>query len=224
MATSSTQPRPESVEAEELYRSDFYTWALQQAEALRRRGQDALDWGNLLEEVEGLARQERDKWLGPGHQALAHTLCVQDAREPVAAGTIKGWHDEIHAFRGNMEEAAARNPGLQGQFGEMLDELWRNARDRACRRLGVYAAERQGQPPEKAYLFEKVVRTEVPEDCPYRVEHFFPWDKEAKAVRREVWPPGVAVVFNTALGTEYPILSDRERDVQRQQREMRWGR
>lgn len=210
MATPIIEPRAEGVEAEDLYRTDFYTWARRQAAALGQRDQDALDWENLQEEVEGLARQERADWRGPGSQALVHMLCVQHARERAAAGVIKSWHDEIHAFRGAMARVVRDSPGLQGQFDEMFAEMWRDARDAACRRLGVYAAAAGGQPAEKAYPFEQVVRAEVPKDCPYRVEHFFSWDEKERAARRDVWPPSVAAVFNTLLGTEYPVLSDRE--------------
>ena len=133
-------------------------------------------------------------------------LCVQHTRERAAAGVIKGWHDEIHAFRGAMARVVRDSPGLQGQFDEMFAEMWRGARDAACMRLGVYAAAAGGQPAEKAHPFEQVVRAEVPKDCPYRVEHFFSWDAKERAARRDVWPPGVAVVFNTVLGTEYPVL------------------
>lgn len=207
MATPIIETRPGSVEAEDLYRTDFYTWARRQAAALGQRNQDALDWGNLQEEVEGLARRERADWRGPGSQALVHMLCVQYARERVSAGVIKGWHDETHAFRGVMEGVVRESPSLQGQFDEMFAGMWRGAREAAVRRLGVYAAGAGGQPAEKAHPFEQVVRAELPQDCPYRTEHFFSWDDEEKAVRREVWPPGVAVVLNTALGTEYPVLS-----------------
>jgi hypothetical protein len=40
----------------DLYESDYYTWALGQARALRAHSTKALDWENLAEEVEGLAR------------------------------------------------------------------------------------------------------------------------------------------------------------------------
>ena len=70
MATPIIEPR-----AEDLYRRDFYTWARRQAAALGQRDQDALDWENLQEEVEGLARKERADWRGPGSSGFgAHAL------------------------------------------------------------------------------------------------------------------------------------------------------
>ena len=41
------------------YHGDFYGWMVDQADALRRRSANEIDWENLLEEVEGLAGSER---------------------------------------------------------------------------------------------------------------------------------------------------------------------
>lgn len=41
--------------AAELYQTDYYVWALQQAEKLRAGRLDELDFADLAEEVEGLA-------------------------------------------------------------------------------------------------------------------------------------------------------------------------
>lgn len=50
--------------AERLYEDDFHAWALDQAEALRRlaetRPYAGLDFPHLIEEVEDLARAERN--------------------------------------------------------------------------------------------------------------------------------------------------------------------
>ena len=35
----------------ELYRRDTYSWAKAQAEALRKRDLDAVDWTNVIEEL-----------------------------------------------------------------------------------------------------------------------------------------------------------------------------
>jgi hypothetical protein len=49
-------PRPEP--RRDLYERDYYTWALEQGQALRAYSTEALDWENLAEELEGLARTE----------------------------------------------------------------------------------------------------------------------------------------------------------------------
>ena len=41
------------------YDSDVYEWTKEQADALRRRAADELDWDNLAEEIESLGRSDR---------------------------------------------------------------------------------------------------------------------------------------------------------------------
>ena len=55
-------PRP-NTKSSDLYQRDGYSWALQQAEALRRRDLEQIDWENVIEEIEGLARAERKAWV-----------------------------------------------------------------------------------------------------------------------------------------------------------------
>ena len=43
-----------------LYDNDNYSWALEQARALRERRADLLDWNNLAEEVGDLAGRQAD--------------------------------------------------------------------------------------------------------------------------------------------------------------------
>ena len=49
-----------------LYDTDFYSWSLEQAGALRRAAEArlntpaAIDWENIAEELEGLASSEAD--------------------------------------------------------------------------------------------------------------------------------------------------------------------
>ncbi len=40
------------------YEADFYTWAISQADAARRRSANEVDWDNVAEELESLARSE----------------------------------------------------------------------------------------------------------------------------------------------------------------------
>ena len=41
------------------YETDFYDWTKAQADTLRRRAANELDWDNLAEEIETLGRSER---------------------------------------------------------------------------------------------------------------------------------------------------------------------
>ena len=57
-----------------LYERDYYTWAVEQAHALKEHRTEALDWKNLAEEVEGLGRSERRELRSRLKVLLAHLL------------------------------------------------------------------------------------------------------------------------------------------------------
>jgi len=42
-----------------VYNTDYYLWTQKQAEALRQRQLEEIDWLNLIEEIEGLGKSER---------------------------------------------------------------------------------------------------------------------------------------------------------------------
>ena len=195
-------PKP-GTEASSLYRRDGYTWAKQQAAALRGRDLDAVDWDNVIEEIESVGRAQKDRWVSHCARALEHMLAVEHC-ETAGVGTLRKWEKEIGAFRIGMASAIRANPGLQGEYAEMLADAWADGRAYAVERLAGYAAEaaRAGNPRP----FRRAVDAELPEDCPYLVEHVAAYDpKRDKQPRDDVWPPGVAVRLNAALEADYEI-------------------
>ena len=48
--------------AQRLYREDGYGWAIEQADALRRRDVGAIDWENVSEEIEAVGKSEKREW------------------------------------------------------------------------------------------------------------------------------------------------------------------
>jgi hypothetical protein len=58
----------------DLYGDDIVLWCEQQADALRRRAADHLDWDNLAEEIEDLGRSELRTVESLLVQALRHML------------------------------------------------------------------------------------------------------------------------------------------------------
>ena len=57
-----------------LYDDDILLWSEQQADLLRRRASNALDWDNLAEEVEAVGRSELHAVQSHLVQALLHDL------------------------------------------------------------------------------------------------------------------------------------------------------
>ena len=77
-----------AADLEQLYREDFYAWMLNQAGELRRlaetRSNVGLDFLNLIDEVESLARSEIRATRSQIQRLIKHLLKLEfsSAREP----------------------------------------------------------------------------------------------------------------------------------------------
>jgi hypothetical protein len=77
--------KPESL-ARSLYERDPYSWALEQARALRERRTAMPDWDNLAEEVEDLAGRHADSL-----KSYCRVLVEQLLKLAYASGQIRKW-------------------------------------------------------------------------------------------------------------------------------------
>ncbi len=184
-----------------LYRQDGWSWAQQQAEALRRRDLQSIDWDNVIEEIESVGRAERGRWISHCARVIERMLAIEHWKT-ATAGELRHYRKEIRAFRIEMAVAIDENPGLQGQYGEMLTLAWKAGRANAVERLAEYSA--SGAEDDRPH--ERAADARLPDDCPYLAEHVAAYDpKRDKQPRSDVWPPGVAVAFNSQLQTDYEI-------------------
>lgn len=56
------------------YESDLYEWTREQADALRRRAANELDWDNLAEEIESLGTSNQDQIESRLENLILHLL------------------------------------------------------------------------------------------------------------------------------------------------------
>lgn len=112
---------------EALYDEDFYAWAMDQAEALRRladlRPNVGLDFAHLVEEVEDLARAERNAVRGQLRRIIEH--CLKLEHSP-AAEPRTGWKASIEGAR--HETADRLTPTIRRDLGHDLPNLFAQAR------------------------------------------------------------------------------------------------
>jgi hypothetical protein len=103
-----TQVRPK---AKNLYDEDFYVWTESQADLLRKRQFDALDLGNLIEEVEGLGDAKKSAVLNNPSNVIESPS--QAAIQPGPGSAA--WLGRIdrrapHAFRARAHTTAPPDP------------------------------------------------------------------------------------------------------------------
>ena len=195
-----------------LYERDFYSWTVQQAEALKRRDFNAIDWDNIIEEIEDLgSAQKRDCKTVCAH-IIEHLLKIEYYRE-AADKVLNHWMAEIAIFRLTMADLVKENPGLKGHYRTLFPEAWSRGRNAAVIRLAEYDldnAEREGKPIPKMSRAVRERDRMLPVECPYRLEDVTAFDsRRAGEPRNDIWPPSVARVLNTRLDEDFPVRRER---------------
>ena len=143
----------------ELYSKDFYGWLVEQAEALRLRSANKIDWENLLEEVEGLARSERRELGSRLAVLIQHLLKWRSQPERRS----RSWLVTIKEQRAKVVDILEESPSLQQHLPEIIDKAYRTGLADAITVIGqdLLVAKLEGP-----MTFERVM-SEEPEwsDC-----------------------------------------------------------
>lgn len=141
--------------AERLYEDDFHAWALNQAEALRRlaetRPNAGLDFLHLIEEVEDLARAERNAVRSQLRRIIEHCLKLEHS---AASDPRPGWYDSIADGRAEIEDKLT--PTIRRDVEGQLERLYARAREKTEGTL-----RRHGEAEAAAAL---------PAACPYALD------------------------------------------------------
>jgi len=107
---------------DEAYERDYYAWAIAQARALHARNAAALDWDNLAEEVEGLARSEAHELQSRFEVLLVHLLKWQYQPERQTRSLT------IREQRQRVAQLVDQNPGLKPQMAGIVRSAYGLAR------------------------------------------------------------------------------------------------
>jgi Domain of unknown function DUF29 len=119
-----------------LYEVDFAAWALQQAEAIKRKDWRALDTLNLVEELESMGKQQRAELVNRLKVLLMH---LAKWRHQPTLRAVKGhsWRGSIDVQRIEIERHVRKNPSLKPFIEEAMAEAWMTARIEAATETGL---------------------------------------------------------------------------------------
>jgi hypothetical protein len=112
-----------------LYQEDFYAWTVAQADVLRRRSANEIDWENLQEEVESLGRQQESELRSHLIVLLVDLLKWEFQQER----RTRGWTHTVAEQRIESARLIRINPSLKPRIEEILEDAYGIARIRAAR-------------------------------------------------------------------------------------------
>jgi hypothetical protein len=108
----------------DLYEADYWAWTQRQAEALRRRSGNELDWDLLAQELDALGATEERELRSRYAVLMAHLL--KWAHQPDRRS--RSWANTIADQRDKIADHFDRNPGLKNLDAEIFAKAYRDAR------------------------------------------------------------------------------------------------
>ena len=115
------------------YDLDFHAWTLAQADALRRRSANEVDWENVAEEMESLGKQQVAELRSRLEVLLVHLL--KWAWQPERRG--RSWSNTIREQRSRVLRHVGDNPSLKPVLPTTFVEAYEDARFQASTEMDI---------------------------------------------------------------------------------------
>jgi hypothetical protein len=141
-------PRQEAAMSE--YDTDILRWSEHQADALRRRAANEIDWENVAEEIESVGNEQRHAVESLLTNILQHRLQIMTW--PMATAVFH-WQHEIDGWRVQLRKRFRRAPKLRADIiAAGVAELYQDAIQSMYREV------------------DGVPRPPMPEVCPFTLD------------------------------------------------------
>ena len=114
----------QSLSAQTSPEHDYYAWLHRQAESLRISKPVSLDWPNLAEELEAMARNEEHGLGSFIERLLVHLLKWAYAPKKRSSS----WEASIENSRDEIADRLRRSPSLRNRLDELFDRAYIRAR------------------------------------------------------------------------------------------------
>lgn len=150
------------------YDTDVLHWSEHQSALLRqhalhvRQNDPAIDWPNIIEEIESVGRSERSALTSHVKTIIEHLLKLDVSP---AAAPRAGWTETILRARSDIEDVLESSPSLRPALGDVVSKQMPRAR-----RLAVDALALHGEAPRLpvdriSYSVDQVIGRWLPNDA-----------------------------------------------------------
>jgi hypothetical protein len=120
-----------------LYDTDYQLWLLTTIQQLQEQDFEAVDWKNLIEELDGLAKQQQYELENRLIQLFEHLLKLAywDSEREYNA---RGWKGSIREQRKQILRLLKKNPSLKPYLVEVFAGCYADARDITIDKTGLF--------------------------------------------------------------------------------------
>ncbi len=106
----------------DTYETDYYQWIIEQTQALQERNLEAIDWNNIIEEIESLGRSDYSAVFSLLRRQIEHRLKIDYANRPEHENH---WTIEVLTFKRNLKKRIS--PSMKPKLEVDLPEIYQDA-------------------------------------------------------------------------------------------------
>ncbi len=136
-----------------LYDQDFFLWLEETAQLLRNRQLEQIDYDNLIEEIEGMSRSEKNA-LESNLRILLMRLLKWSYQPDKRSNS---WRYTIREHRKRLQKAFKKSPSLKPYFEEVFAECYQDGRELASDETGLSI---HSFPENCPFSYEQVLDTD----------------------------------------------------------------
>ncbi|NEQ27082.1 MAG: DUF29 domain-containing protein [Microcoleus sp. SIO2G3] len=125
-----------NAQRQNLYEADYLKWIDTTIDQLKQQNYEAIDWENLIEEIEDMGRSERNSLESNLTVILIHLLKWQFQPERRS----NSWQASIAEHRRRIRKAFKNSPSLKPYFEEIFAECYEDAIELASIETGLPTA------------------------------------------------------------------------------------
>lgn len=118
---------------ENLYESDYYLWLQTIVESMKAGDLTAIDWENLIEEIEEMGRREKRAVFSNLKILLMHLLKYKYQPQKRS----NSWLFTILEHRQRLQEDFEASPSLKNYFRQCFEKCYLSARQLAATETGL---------------------------------------------------------------------------------------
>lgn len=109
-----------------LHKSDFNLWLEQIARAIQNRNIEAMDWDNLLDEIEDMGASQKRALDSYTQRLIEHILKLKYWHSEVER-CRNGWMQEVTNFRNRINRILKKNPSLKNYLAAEYPDIYQDA-------------------------------------------------------------------------------------------------